>query len=258
MSSMFERPILIYSDYCIHSTNFINGLMKNPEIFDIFIRVNIDIDPNTRQRPEAFYQIQNVLQHKIAEVPTIIIDNGNGILSGVEAFQWLEYQLNRETAEELTPFNPVEMGSFSDSYSTYGSDNPNDAREQTFKFINKPDQKINTPQEDSNSVSQDAYSKKQQERENFDNIQGNGNGNGKGMGGNGMNANRMGGSGMNEMNRSGIGMNANRMGGNGMNEMNRNGVKVSDKYSETEMRFQKMMDERNSLQINNRNVPNVY
>lgn len=246
MSSMFERPILIYSDYCIHSTNFINGLMKNPEIFDIFIRVNIDIDPNTRQRPEAFYQIQNVLQHKITEVPTIIIDNGNGILSGVEAFQWLEYQLNRETAEELTPFNPVEMGSFSDSYSTYGSDNPNDAREQTFKFINKPDQKINTPQEDSNSVSQDAYSKKQQERENFDNIQGNGNGNGNRMGGNGMNGIGMGG-------------NVNRMGGNvNRNEMNRNGVKVSDKYSETEMRFQKMMDERNSLQINNRNVPNVY
>jgi hypothetical protein len=28
---MFERPILFYSDYCIHSTNFLNALMKHPD-----------------------------------------------------------------------------------------------------------------------------------------------------------------------------------------------------------------------------------
>ena len=40
---MFDRPILIYSDYCMHSTNFLNTLAKNPELFNAFIRIQIRV-----------------------------------------------------------------------------------------------------------------------------------------------------------------------------------------------------------------------
>ena len=168
---MFERPILIYSNYCIHSTNFINELMKNTEMFENFIRLNIDVDPNTRSRPSLFYEIQEKLNYKIEEIPTIIVENAEYILTGVNAFEWLEYNLNQQEKEKgLTPFNPIEMGSFSDSYSLYGSSDLNAAKEQSFKFLNKSDEKINTPQELASNVSKDDYSNKQKERENFDNI----------------------------------------------------------------------------------------
>jgi hypothetical protein len=168
---MFERPILIYSNYCIHSTNFINELMKNTEMFENFIRLNIDVDPNTSSRPPLFYEIQEKLNYKIDEIPTVIVENAEYILTGVNAFEWLEYNLNQQEKENgLTPFNPIEMGSFSDSYSLFGSSDLNAAKEQSFKFLNKSDEKINTPQESASNVSKDEYSNKQKERENFDNI----------------------------------------------------------------------------------------
>ena len=171
---MFERPILLFSDYCIHSTNFINVLMKHPEIYEEFIRVNIDVNPSTKKRADIFYTVQEQLQHKITEVPTIVINKGEYVLAGAEAFKWLEHMTQKEELEnELTPFNPIEMGSFSDSYSPYGSKvGLHDAKEQSFKFINRPDEKINTPDE-STSISKDDYSQKQKERETFDNVNSN-------------------------------------------------------------------------------------
>lgn len=168
---MFERPILFYSNYCIHSTNFINSLIKHLEIYEEFIRINIDVDPETKRRPQTFYEIQNMLNIKISEIPTIIVDNGKYVLTGKEAFKWLKHQIDKIEAErELTPFNPIEMGAFSDTYSSYGSNDMNDAKQQSFKFINNPDEKINTPQESSDKVSKDEYTKRQSERENFINI----------------------------------------------------------------------------------------
>lgn len=168
---MIERPILFYSDYCIHSTNFINALMKHSELFDIFIRINIDVEPETKRRPVVFYELQSMLNCKISEVPTIIVEGGKYILAGEEAFKWLEHQVNLvKNDKELTPFNPVEMGSFSDSYAVYGSNDLNNATEQCFKFISKPDERINTPQETSSSISKEDYARKEQERENFQNI----------------------------------------------------------------------------------------
>jgi len=174
--SLFEKNILFYSDYCIHSTNFINNLMSEESLFESFVKINIDVDPNTRKRPPVFYTVQEQMNFKIAEVPTIIVDNANYILSGIEAFKWLEYHIKKieEEKKELSAFNPNEMGSFSDSYSPLGNDNPNNASEQSFKFVGKPDQRIETPQEkESKSISQDDYNRKQQEREAFDNISGN-------------------------------------------------------------------------------------
>jgi hypothetical protein len=143
--------------------------MKHQEIFDAFIRVNIDVDPKTKKRPDIFYTVQNTLKYKIVEIPTIIIGGGEYVLTGVEAFKWLESQLNKEEErEELTGFNSIEMGSFSDTYSSYGSNGLNDGvREQSFKFIGKPDIKINTPEETSGNISSEDYNLKQKERENI-------------------------------------------------------------------------------------------
>ena len=133
---MFEKPIVIYSDYCVYSKNFIQTLMKYPDLFNSFIRMNIDVDTKTKRRPQAFYQIQDVLDIKITKVPTLITPNAQYILSDVEAFKWLEYQVKllTDTSGELQPFNPNEMMSFSDNYADYGSTDLCDAKEQSFKF----------------------------------------------------------------------------------------------------------------------------
>ena len=148
-----------------------DSLMKHLEIYESFIRVNIDVDPETKRRPQAFYEVQSILNIKISEIPTIIVDKGQYVLTGKEAFKWLKHQVEQIEAErELKPFNPIEMGSFSDSYSNYGSNDMNDATQQSFKFLNSQDDKINTPEETSDKVSKDEYTRKQLERENFANI----------------------------------------------------------------------------------------
>lgn len=134
---MFEKPIIIYSDYCVYSKNFIQTLMKYPDLYNSFIRMNIDVDPKTKKRPISFYQIQEVLGIKISKVPTLITQNAEYVLSDVDAFKWLEHQVKllATTSDELQPFNPNEMLSFSDNYANFGSTNLCDAKEQSFKFL---------------------------------------------------------------------------------------------------------------------------
>jgi hypothetical protein len=199
---MFERPILIYSNYCPHSQNFINSLIKVPQLFESFVRINIDINPETNTRNPVFYDIQEILKFKITDVPTIIVDNGNYVLFGEEAFKWLEYNINRGSnvnvenpkdgnvgvgnagvgnagvgSDVLEGFNPIEMGSFSDMYSVYGSSDMNDARDQCFQFLDRMNMKIETPPEDgSTDYKSQNFEQVQQQRELFDNnIQGVGN-----------------------------------------------------------------------------------
>lgn len=189
---MFEKPIVIYSDYCVYSKNFLQTLMKYPDLFNSFIRMNIDVDAKTKQRPKAFYQIQQILDVKITKVPTLITPNAQYILSDVEAFKWLEYQVKllTDTSGELQPFNPNEMGSFSDNYANYGSTDLCDAKEQSFKFFQNgeltDDNYLNTNKTwdpntgktngflndlESSTPKMDFASKKN-EREYFDNIRG--------------------------------------------------------------------------------------
>jgi hypothetical protein len=134
---MFDKPILIYSNFCVFSQNFIKILMKQPELFESFIRMNIDVDPRTKKRPQAFYQIQQALGIKITKVPTIITPNAQHILSDEDAFKWLEHQIRilKSDSGELQAFNPNEMGSFSDNYANIGSTDICDAKEQNFKFF---------------------------------------------------------------------------------------------------------------------------
>lgn len=201
---MFEKPIIIYSDYCVYSKNFIQTLMKYPDLYDSFIRMNIDVDPSTKKRPQAFYQIQNMLDIKITKVPTLITPNAQYVLSDVDAFKWLEYQVKllTDTSGELQPFNPNEMISFSDNYANFGSTNLCDAKEQSFKFFNSEqggikltdDNFLNTsktwdPQQSgkTNGFLNDLekstpdldFNSKQSERQYFDKMRGGDKGNGK-------------------------------------------------------------------------------
>lgn len=166
---MFNRPILIYSNYCNYSKLFLQNLIKFPELYNSFIRINIDLDPHTKKRPKTFYEIQEILQFKITNVPTIIVQNGEFVLTGKEAFSWLEYSVNQlykdqdeEQLEEqiqvqsieqqpeiLEAFNPLEMGSFSDGYA--GIDNSMPSL-QSFQFLNAPSQYINTPNENGENL----------------------------------------------------------------------------------------------------------
>lgn len=221
---MFDRPILFYSEYCIHSTNFINALMKNQDLYEDFIRISIDVDVNTRQRPKIFYDIQSELNIKIAEVPTVITPGPEYILTGADAFDWLEFQMNKikEKSKDVEGFNSMEMGSFSDSYSTYGSSDLYDAKEQTFKFIGKSDDRIETPPETSSSVSKDDFARKQHERETFDNV----------------NYSKP-----NQSNQS----NSNFGGGSYKNGGGNKGYGGSDKQREMDDRLQKMIAERESF-----------
>ena len=139
----FDRPILIYSDYCIHSKNYLQLLMKQPDIYNTFIRMNIDVNPQTKKRPSIFYEIQQQLNKKIIRVPTIIVKTSDDILllSDKDAFKWLDFQINsnKENGDSIKGFNINEMGSFSDGYSKFNeNDNEsthiNDANEQSFKF----------------------------------------------------------------------------------------------------------------------------
>lgn len=164
--SLLQQPVLVFSEYCQHSVNFINVLRKHPDLHNQFALLNIDINPQTRQRPREFYTIQQQLNYQISEVPTIIINGGEYVLSGEQAFKWLEYEVNKNQKPELSAFNQNEMGSFSDSYAKFGSTGLNDATEQTFKFINQQDQRIYTPQEDS-VLTSDEYNQKQKERDTF-------------------------------------------------------------------------------------------
>jgi len=133
---MFEKPILIYSDYCVYSKNFLQTLIKYTDLYNSFIRMNIDVDISTRQRPKQFHQLQEILDVKITKVPTVITPNAQYILSDVDAFKWLEYQIKllKDDSGTLQPFNPNEMVSFSDNYANYGSTDLCDAKEQNFKF----------------------------------------------------------------------------------------------------------------------------
>jgi hypothetical protein len=166
----FEQPILLYSNYCEHSNNFILALRKNTELHSNFQIVNIDVDTKTNKRPAIVYDIQNTLQLSLKEVPTIIVENGEYMLSGAEAFKWLDYTLQKLEKQELQPYCNLEMGSFSDMYSQYGSSEMYDATDQTYAFINRNYENINTPKDDNTSVKEDDFERKQMERESFNNV----------------------------------------------------------------------------------------
>lgn len=179
-----SRPILIYSNFCRHSQKFIEILLKNPELYEQMIRMNIDIDIQTRKRPEMFYKLQDYIQMKIDRVPTIItkVKNELLVLGDAEAFKWLDYHM-KSKVNDCIAFNPLEMVYFSDQYANYNSTkitDLNDAKEQSYKFLKDkkltPDNIFKTPgygnqgvpQEDMLSDTKQNMTHKQNEREQMD------------------------------------------------------------------------------------------
>lgn len=138
-----KNPILIFSEYCEHCGLFIEKLRESSELFKSFVFLNIDPDKNNN-RPNAFYKIQNDLKFKIEEVPVVITINAEYILSGIEAFNWLEYETQVKIKEDKFPleFNPNEMGSVSDPYSMIGN---NTAAKQSYLHFGDPIDEIETP-----------------------------------------------------------------------------------------------------------------
>lgn len=129
-----DKPILIYSDHCEFSKNFLTILTKYPELFESFIRMNIDVQINTKQRPRVFYQLQESLNVKITKVPTIITLNGEYILSDKDAFRWLENKIKEITSQELLGF---ETNLSLDNYSTFGSTDICDSKSKSYKAFDK-------------------------------------------------------------------------------------------------------------------------
>lgn len=138
----FERPILIYSDFCLYSNKFLEILIKHSDVYKECIRLNIDVEPDTKRRPRVFYQLQQELSKKagkqinISRVPTIITKNAEYILSDKEAFKWLDFEIKSKSKKSIEGYNTNEMSSFSDGYAQFGSTHINDAKEQNFKFFN--------------------------------------------------------------------------------------------------------------------------
>lgn len=152
---MFEKPVLLYSDHCNHCVQLINQMSRIPGLLDSFDKLNIDVNSSTKQRPDLYYKIQTFVNNTIKQVPTILITDNNElfVLQSQDAFKWVEslaqqnqhskqsQQQNQkrdvEVQREVSSFNPNEMGSFSDGYSKFGSNELNDATEQNFKFFDK-------------------------------------------------------------------------------------------------------------------------
>lgn len=115
--------------------------MQHHELYNSIIRMNIDVDPKTKRRPNGFYQIERRINMKITKVPTIITGNFEYALSDKDAFQWLDAQIKSITKSNvgIQGFNTTEMTSLSDSYSKFGSTDLFDATEQSFKFYKSND-----------------------------------------------------------------------------------------------------------------------
>lgn len=154
------HPILVYSNYCKHSAQFINLLQTHEELLNLFVPLSIDPTENGR-RPDEFYSLQNYLESLgggISKVPSILIPSNDGsliFLEGDDAFKWLESNVNSTTKEtfknteeiEICGINPNEMMSFSDSYAPLNSQ-LHEGSCQSFQFIDKGFQQIQTYNED--------------------------------------------------------------------------------------------------------------
>lgn len=164
------QPILVYSNYCKYSAQFINLLQTNENLLNLFVPLSIDPNKNGK-RPEEFYSLQNYLQSLgsgISKVPSILLPSNDGsliFLEGNDAFKWLESKVvsngsnsngsnsngnsNIEQFEnkEVSGINPNEMMSFSDSYAPLNSQ-LHEGSSQSFQFIDKGFQQIQTYNED--------------------------------------------------------------------------------------------------------------
>jgi hypothetical protein len=132
--------ILFYSSYCLNSKEFLNALCKSP-LYEQFRRINIS-EPNFQCPPF------------LKNVPTIIVPDADVPLEGENVFRWLEQQCqgNGDSTETngIQPYFPGEMDmSLGADYSYLGVDARDQPMEKSFVFLNRPEEKIKTPPEES-------------------------------------------------------------------------------------------------------------
>jgi hypothetical protein len=180
---LYNDSILIYSNHCPHSVKLYN-ILKDNNMTNKYKLLCIDVDSKTKKRPMRFYEIQKLLNVNITHVPTIIVDNAKYVLTGSEAFKFIQtfkqniavsksnenVDLNIKNIEPMA-FNPNEMGSTSDNYLNFGNiDNYHSAEvpKQNYQFLND-NFTIETPDEASFNGNVDYY-KKISQRESFDTI----------------------------------------------------------------------------------------
>lgn len=186
MNSIFKRPILVFSNYCKYSLEYVNALSEF-NLIDDFVLVNVDIQKDTKQRSSDFVNLKKILkeqyQYDLKSVPTIIVENGELILSDSDAFDWLRFTINtlnnskthnevkhdnipinnipiidnndnrqkqQSETDLITGFNQNEMFSFSDQYSTFG-ENESNPKQQSFQFISGDNNFISTPTDSNGS-----------------------------------------------------------------------------------------------------------
>lgn len=153
MSDLLNEPLFFYSSFCQYCAQFAETLHNNG-LENMFRYINIDADPETGCRPELFYRLQSALETKITEVPAVIVEDGQYVLSGEEAFKWLHFTIENKNnvgpkePQELNAYSAMEMGSFSDPYASVDSNSLHDAKNQSFKFLNAADECIVTPVEE--------------------------------------------------------------------------------------------------------------
>lgn len=104
---MSKNHILFYGSTCPHSINFLL-MLKNTNKYNNFVCICAD--------PESGNKIPSIIK----EVPSIIVPEIEGILTGEKAFMWLKSFVNNKelNSNEPSPFIPSEMSSsLSDSFS---------------------------------------------------------------------------------------------------------------------------------------------
>lgn len=108
---MFKNPIVLCSSFCEHSRALVEKMKTTKEHFKDVVFIKIDMDVTTRKRPQAFYDLQNVFEWNIKTVPTVITNEGKSLLSGRDAFEWVDETV--QTASEYRPSNMAVNEEFS-------------------------------------------------------------------------------------------------------------------------------------------------
>lgn len=103
---MTDNPILLYSTDCKYSNDFLDLLSENDTLYNSFIKININKNKRTNKRSPIYLNLKEEFPEYIKSVPCIVLNNKTVILSGNEAFSWLNYTLdNLEKPDTLHP-NP--------------------------------------------------------------------------------------------------------------------------------------------------------
>lgn len=122
---MFDQPILVYSTYCNHSIQLLENLVTNHKetIYDKIIRMNIDVDPETNNRPKIFEEVQKLINKRIDKVPTLILEDTT-LLTENGIHEWIESKTVKSTPE-ISGF-----GSFGDdnNFTSFSSQSKNTER----------------------------------------------------------------------------------------------------------------------------------